>query len=698
MARSRAIKHLVYLAALLFFLTLSIQGHAQDEKHAPGASPAPRPVILQHQLQVELIPGLKMLKVTDHIHFPKNFPHKTTFLLHKNLQIQTVDRKSQVLLLSPGNKTSPFNEWGLDLEAADLTITYNGPLDTPIVDDESDGAITSDGAALFNSTYWYPAFSGSLQTFQLTVSSPANWITVTQGQQVSRDISHGQNITQWSEIYPQESIYLVAGPFFEFTKTLPSGKNIRVLLRKEDKALADSFLNTIPDYISHYTQEIGRYPYADFSVVENFWETGYGMPAFTLLGPTVIRLPFLLTSSLPHEILHNWWGNSVYIAEGGGNWTEGLTTYMADHWQQEVVRNDAEYRRQSLVSYQNYVKTAQDFPVREFKRRLSESTQAVGYGKSMMFFHMLKKQVGADLFNKSLQDFYSTFVFNFASFKDIQKSFEKIFAKSLETEFAQWLDRTGAPTLELTSGKVLPLADGNFKLQVVLSQTQTERYLLPVPIRITLNNNQVIETTWTLKEAKQTFNLTTPAAAARIEVDPNYDIFRTLYPEESPVTLSAVLGADQVSFYYPQAQKVRSLEFVTAWQKSLQGKTEVHEVDETLSLNGQGALVLVGEDNRFLQFMKTQLQGHDFDVSETLLHVDGSSYSYGNHSWLIVARNRSNPAQAIVWVRPAANMDTADWAHRLTHYGTFSVLVFEDQPNIKKMTWPVINSPLRQDL
>ena len=58
---------------------------------------------------------------------------------------------------------------------------------------------------------------------------------------------------------------------------------------------------------------IGPYPYDKFALVENFWETGYGMPSFTLLGPEIIRFPFILHSSFPHEILHNWWGNSVFV-------------------------------------------------------------------------------------------------------------------------------------------------------------------------------------------------------------------------------------------------------------------------------------------------------------------------------------------------------------------------------------------------
>ena len=69
-----------------------------------------------------------------------------------------------------------------------------------------------------------------------------------------------------------------------------------------------------------YRQLIGPYPYGKFALVENFWETGYGMASFTLLGPQVIRFPFILNSSYPHEILHNWWGNSVFVDYASGNW------------------------------------------------------------------------------------------------------------------------------------------------------------------------------------------------------------------------------------------------------------------------------------------------------------------------------------------------------------------------------------------
>jgi len=37
-------------------------------------------------------------------------------------------------------------------------------------------------------------------------------------------------------------------------------------------------------YLEMYEKLIGPYPYSKFALIENFWETGYGMPSFTLPG------------------------------------------------------------------------------------------------------------------------------------------------------------------------------------------------------------------------------------------------------------------------------------------------------------------------------------------------------------------------------------------------------------------------------
>ncbi len=111
---------------------------------------------------------------------------------------------------------------------------------------------------------------------------------------------------------PTEEIYLVAGPWQAYADRA-GDVELYAFLREDDPGLADRYLDATKRYLKLYDGMLPPYPYPSFALVENFWETGYGMPGFTLLGPQVIRFPWILTSSYPHELLHNWWGNSVYV-------------------------------------------------------------------------------------------------------------------------------------------------------------------------------------------------------------------------------------------------------------------------------------------------------------------------------------------------------------------------------------------------
>jgi aminopeptidase N len=123
---------------------------------------------------------------------------------------------------------------------------------------------------------------------------------------------------------------LIAAPFERYEKPIQNGQ-AQVYLRSSDPDLAERYLEATERYLALYSALIGPYPYDKFAPVENFWDTGLGMPSFTLLGPRVIRLPFILYTSYPHEVLHNWWGNGVYVDYETGNWSEGLTAYLADN-------------------------------------------------------------------------------------------------------------------------------------------------------------------------------------------------------------------------------------------------------------------------------------------------------------------------------------------------------------------------------
>ena len=109
----------------------------------------------------------------------------------------------------------------------------------------------------------------------------------------------------------------------------------------------------------------------------------------------------------------------MYVDYPSGNWCEGLTAYLADHLMKEGEGRGAEYRRDVLKKFGSYVQEGLDFPLSEFRSRHSGATEAVGYGKCLMLWHMIRQSVGDEAFKKGLQAFYSDFLHRRASFDQV---------------------------------------------------------------------------------------------------------------------------------------------------------------------------------------------------------------------------------------------------------------------------------------
>ena len=60
----------------------------------------------------------------------------------------------------------------------------------------------------------------------------------------------------------------------------------------------------------------------------------------------------------------------------------------------EIDGRGADYRRDQLKAYADYVHGGKDFPLVEFRGRHGSASQAVGYGKMLMTAHMLRVLLG----------------------------------------------------------------------------------------------------------------------------------------------------------------------------------------------------------------------------------------------------------------------------------------------------------------
>lgn len=630
---------------------------------------------LHHALELTLTPAIKTLAAKDTLAVTP--AQSSRFLLNKNLAVRVTSAGDQLRLLRSAPATELANEYELTAGAEDsvVILEYSGVLFDPVTNNDSTGLISMDGAALFGSTYWVPEF-GVKSTYEIhSVNLPATWVLASPKSQLK---------------IAQPDHYLIAGAFTEYSLDTASGLPLKVFLRSPEPALAQTFLNLLPGYLDHYQTTLGSYPYQSFAVIENFWETGFGMPAFTLLGPGVIRLPYILNSSLPHELLHNWWGNGVFVDYQRGNWCEGLTTYLADHWQQSLTGNGREYRRQSLMNFQDYTSTGADFPLRDFKQRFNFSSQAIGYGKGMMLFHMLKVRLGETTFTQGLRDLYRNHLGHSISYEEIESSFANTSGKDLKTFFKQWLDRTGAPQLSLEQVQLDSLTGAKHQVSFELAQVSAQNYELSVPARVIFKDGSQRTEVLSLTSSHQGFQFTFDKAPKSLEIDPEVDVFRRLDISERPLGFSNVFGAGQIWMTGTDAGLVTA--FQQTWQNSIEATITPSDDKILLDLPPAGAVVMLGENPRYEQLILQALAGQDFKVTTESLWILGADYPRKDFKTALVARSQTHPGLILAWVR---GTQAESLAPRLLHYGKFSALAFAEKAVPLKATWPLLKSPLK---
>ena len=556
---------------------------------------------------------------------------------------------------------------------------------------ETEGTIQAEGVFLSGASKWYPApVAGSLVTFSLEVDLPAGWDAISQGRRTVHERSVSGTRVVFVSDEPQEEIWLVAGPWAETSRTV-DGIEALAMLRSRDDALASRYLDATGPYIAMYGKLLGAYPYTKFALVENFWETGYGMPSFTLLGSKVIRLPFILTSSYPHEILHNWWGNGVYVAKASGNWSEGLTAYLADHLFAEQKGGGAGYRQEALQKYADYASRSKDFPLSGFTERHSPSTEAVGYGKALMLFHMMRRELGDEVFVKGLRALYAVKRFQRASFDDIRRALESASGRDLGASFTPWVTRTGAPELRARDVSAQKGDDGSWRLTGKIEQVQDGApYTLAIPIAVTLEGRDAAMQLAVRATARETtFVLTVPARPIRLDVDPEFDLFRMLDVEEAPPALSGAFGAELCTMFLPAKADPAMLAAYRAmaaeWNTGRASPMTIVTDDAMKDLPKSGSVWIVGFENRFIAA-----------ATEALAPYGQKATRDAARARVLVARRAPGQAAVMAFVAADHTSQVPGLARKLPHYHKYSFLAFEgDEPvNVDKGRWPVTHSPM----
>ena len=417
-----------------------------------------------------------------------------------------------------------------------------------------------------------------------------------------------------------------------------------------------------------YEDMLTPYPYKRFAIVENIFPTGYSMPTFTLLGREVIKLPFIVKTSLGHEILHQWFGNSVYTDYSHGNWAEGITNYLADHHYADIDNRGKDYRKQIMIDYNAYVNEDNVIPLSSFLTRRNKAQAAIGYGKSAMIFHMLKQKFGDESFFIALREFINQNTFSAASWHDIQRAFEKITGENLYFEFGQWLNRKDIPDLEVQDAG-LRVENGKLTLRFNIFQ-KGEPYKLFVPIKVKSSGNESYKYV-KVNNNPEPIAITLDEPPTEVIIDEDYSIMRRLNIDELPPVLADIMGSKKIIVAATGSQRRTYQPLIEAL--GIKDITWMKPKEVTFSMVKEDTFLIAGFDNPLCDML-----------------LGGSKVSEDGIQ-LKVYRNPYNPEKGILLLHAKNKTEAQSVSRKISHYGKYSELAFNNGRNTYKGIAPAKN-------
>ena len=337
-----------------------------------------------------------------------------------------------------------------------------------------------------DSRFWFPCFDypGQLATSELRVRIPKQYMAISNGALVSVEEEGDEKIYHWAqqEVHPTYLMTLAVGDFAEIRDEW-QGKPVTYYVEKGREEDATRTMGKTPRMIEFFSQQYGYlYPYPKYAqvCVDDFIFGGMENTSTTLLTDRCLlderaALDDQRSESLvAHELAHQWFGDLVVIKHWSHAWIkEGMASYSEVMWtEQEYGTDDAAYYR--LNEARNYL--AEDKGryrrpiVTHIYREAIELYDRHLYEKGACVYHMIRAELGDELFQKAIHTFVNDNAHCTVETVDLLRAIDKATGRNLQFLFDQFVFRGGHPDY-----KVGYSWDGDSNLaKLTITQTQAK--------------------------------------------------------------------------------------------------------------------------------------------------------------------------------------------------------------------------------
>ncbi len=422
------------------------------------------------------------------------------------------------------------------------------------------------------SKYWFPCFDAPnmkfTTDFHITVKS--DYFVVSNGMLtgVTENREKGNKTYHWKESVPHSS-YLNSIAVGDFAKLEDSFKGIPVeyyVQRGREEEAMRSFGKT-PDMMKFFTEIIGvDYPYEKYSQVavsDFIWGGMENISATTQTDETLhdsrAENDFPSHPLVAHELAHQWWGDLVTTKDWSNIWlNEGFATYFeARYRKHDLGQDEFEYYLDTMA--QTYFsEDAKDYRRPVVQRSYLVPTELFDrttYQKGALVLNMLCRELGDDMFFRSLNRYCRDNRMKNVETSDLLKAIESSTGRNMQSFFDQWVYSAGYPEFKAKYS----YNEKEKQVEIKFSQTQKTDAMTPVfnvdlDISMCLPGGKRVNEVARIRAAESRIVFAAGARPRFVSIDPHNDILKKL-DYERPLSDSLAQLAEGTPFEKVQAAR-----------------------------------------------------------------------------------------------------------------------------------------------
>jgi|ECHnycMinimDraft_1075156.scaffolds.fasta_scaffold00124_15 Aminopeptidase N len=378
-----------------------------------------------------------------------------------------------------------------------------------------------------DSRYWYPCIDLPEEkiTSEVIVKVPKGFKAISNGYLISVVEEENSSVFHWKMDKPFAPylLTLVIGEYEEIKEEWEGVTIIHYTPKERIEDVKESYKETkdILDFFSKYLDF--KYPFEKYAnvPVEDFIFGGMENITATTLTSTsiydkVARLDMSAESLLAHEIAHTWFGDIITCKEWAHIWlNEGFATYFQALYK-EFSKGWDEFIYNMLQKFDSYLEESKNYKRAIVTKVFAAPTELFDrhtYEKGSLVLHLLRYELGDEMFRKVMRNYLNKYKFSVATTEDFRQVIEETTGLTFEKFFDQFVYQPGHPILKFN------WKYEDKRLKVTFIQETDKPYEINLDLFIRLKDKEILEKI-SLKDKIESFVYNFEEKPQYIDLDP----------------------------------------------------------------------------------------------------------------------------------------------------------------------------------